>query len=129
MADVTQKVAQIRQAIYGKDVRESIASGIEAMNTECEDTTGRQTKLETDMATAKTDAINAAVSANTAAQSANTAAQSANTAKDEINSIISDVDHSLSKETLAILGLIPVDGGTFFDTPSTSEFVFSGGTY
>lgn len=32
MANVSDKVAQIRQAIYGKDVRESIASGIETMN-------------------------------------------------------------------------------------------------
>ena len=32
MANVTDKVAAIRQAIYGKDVRENIASGIEAIN-------------------------------------------------------------------------------------------------
>lgn len=34
MANVSDKVAQIRQAVYGKDVRESIASSIEAMNDE-----------------------------------------------------------------------------------------------
>jgi len=39
MADVREKVEQIRQAIYGIEVRESIASGIEAINTEVESTT------------------------------------------------------------------------------------------
>lgn len=47
MANITDKVAQIRQAVYGKDVRESIASGIEAINTEVESTTQRQTNVET----------------------------------------------------------------------------------
>lgn len=36
MADISNKVSQIRSAVYGKDVRESIASGIEAINTESE---------------------------------------------------------------------------------------------
>lgn len=34
MADISNKVSQIRSAVYGKDVRESIASGIEAINAE-----------------------------------------------------------------------------------------------
>jgi hypothetical protein len=34
MANVSDKVAQIRNAVYGKDVRESIASSIEVMNDE-----------------------------------------------------------------------------------------------
>jgi hypothetical protein len=67
MADVREKVEQIRQAVYGKEVRESIASGIEAINTEVESTTQRQTTLETDMAAAKRDAEEAATRANTAA--------------------------------------------------------------
>lgn len=36
MANISDKIAQIRSAVYGKDVRESIASGIEAINTESE---------------------------------------------------------------------------------------------
>lgn len=36
MADIAEKVQQIRQAVYGKDVRESIASGIEAINEQAE---------------------------------------------------------------------------------------------
>lgn len=46
MADIAGKVAQIRQAIFGKDVRENIASGIEAINTECENTTTRQDAVD-----------------------------------------------------------------------------------
>lgn len=67
MADVREKVDQIRQAIYGIEVRESIASGIEAINTEVESTTQRQTALETDMAEAKREAEEATTRANTAA--------------------------------------------------------------
>lgn len=36
MADISYKVSQIRGAVYGKDVRESIAGGIEAINAESE---------------------------------------------------------------------------------------------
>lgn len=36
MAKVSDKVQQIRQAVYGKDVRESIASGIETINEQVE---------------------------------------------------------------------------------------------
>lgn len=46
MADITQKVADIRNATYGKDVRESIASGIEDINAEVVNTTAKQTELE-----------------------------------------------------------------------------------
>lgn len=46
MADIAAKVAQIRQAIFGKDVRESIASGIEAINNEVVNTTSRQNVID-----------------------------------------------------------------------------------
>ena len=46
MANIADKVAQIRQATYGKDVRESIASGIEAINTEVVNTTARQNVID-----------------------------------------------------------------------------------
>ena len=45
MANVTDKVTQIRNAVYGKDVRENIASGIEDINTETIGTTASQTVL------------------------------------------------------------------------------------
>ena len=47
MANVTDKVALIRGAILGKDVRESLATGIEAINTEIVSTTLKQIGLET----------------------------------------------------------------------------------
>lgn len=46
MANVTDFIAKIKGAIYGKDVRESIADGIETINTEVESTTARQESLE-----------------------------------------------------------------------------------
>ena len=46
MANILAKVAAIRTAIFGKDVRESIASGIEAINDEVENTTGRQNVID-----------------------------------------------------------------------------------
>lgn len=46
MANIKDKIAQIRQAIFGKEVRESIASGIEAINEEVENTTARQDNVE-----------------------------------------------------------------------------------
>lgn len=46
MADIDNNLEQIRTAIYGKDVRESIASGIEAINIEVENTTEKQEDLE-----------------------------------------------------------------------------------
>lgn len=46
MANITDKIAAIRAAIFGKDVRESIASGIEAINTEVEDTTAKQNVID-----------------------------------------------------------------------------------
>lgn len=46
MADITQYTQEIRQVVYGKDVRESIATGIEAINTEVENTTARQSTVE-----------------------------------------------------------------------------------
>jgi hypothetical protein len=51
MANINDKVQQIRQAMYGKDVRESIASGIEVMNTEVESTTARQNVIDSNEAT------------------------------------------------------------------------------
>lgn len=51
MANITDKIAAIRLAIFGKDVRESIASGIEAINAEVESTTERQNVIDSQEAT------------------------------------------------------------------------------
>jgi chromosome segregation ATPase len=114
MANIVDPVARVRQAVYGKEVRESIAGGLEAINTEVESTTARQTQLEQDMAVAKADAIQATadarqtiadvnaemdqvvadVNADTAAaiQAAETATTNANTATANTNAAINNAN-------------------------------------
>jgi len=46
VANITDDISRIRAAIYGEEVRESIASGIENINAEVESTTSRQTVVE-----------------------------------------------------------------------------------
>lgn len=46
MADIKTHLNNIKGALYGKDVRGSIYDGIDAINTEVENTTGRQVDLE-----------------------------------------------------------------------------------
>jgi hypothetical protein len=46
MANISDKTEQIRKATHGKDVRESLASGIEAINAEVINTTGRQDAID-----------------------------------------------------------------------------------
>ena len=46
MANVAENVKRIRQAVYGKEVRESIAAGIEAINNEVMDNTSRQDTVD-----------------------------------------------------------------------------------
>lgn len=102
MANVDQNVELIRKAIYGKEVREALASGIESINAETESTTARQSKLEADMQVVKDETIqatanaitatesatNAATSASNAATSAVSAAESANTAATNANNFV-----------------------------------------
>lgn len=47
MANIASKASDIRTKVYGEEVRESLASGIEAINDEVVSTTGRQQGLET----------------------------------------------------------------------------------
>jgi len=46
MADIKTHLNNIKSALYGKDVRGSIHDGIDAINKEVENTTGRQVNLE-----------------------------------------------------------------------------------
>ena len=46
MADIRQNCHDIRKAVYGREVREALASGIEAINAECEKTTARQDVID-----------------------------------------------------------------------------------
>lgn len=92
MADITGQVTQIRQAIYGEEVRESIASSIEAMNEQCEESTAGYQQAITDAESALASANDAIENANSAAgqaqaqaQAAQNAASTANTAADRAN--------------------------------------------
>lgn len=71
MANIQPQVDAIRQAVWGEDVRESIASGLEAMNTESSEAIAKAV-------TAQDSATNSAIQA---AQSATDADSSANVAK------------------------------------------------
>lgn len=46
MANIQSKVESIRQAVFGKDVREALASGIEDINSEVVNTTARQNVID-----------------------------------------------------------------------------------
>lgn len=84
MANITESVKKIREAIYGKDVRESIAAGIEAINTEsqnakesAETAASNAQKAANDAEAAISTAATATVMASEAAGKANTAAETA----------------------------------------------------
>lgn len=81
MAKIDEKIRQIREAVYGEEVRESIASGMETMNAQCDEAAaGYATALQT-ANTAKETADTASANANAKAQLAQTAANSVNEAK------------------------------------------------
>lgn len=74
MTNISDKVESIRKSIYGKDVRESIASGIEAINAEVVSTTGRQNVIDAQEQT-RINAENIRISNETARQSNEAARQ------------------------------------------------------
>lgn len=59
MANITDKTTQIRNAVYGKDVREAIASGIEAISNQQDlyeqNLTSRQDTFETSITNRQND--------------------------------------------------------------------------
>lgn len=90
MANIVEKIRQIRQAVYGKDVRESIASSLEEMNK--------------DNIKATQDANSAIASANEAIDSANTAADNANTKAGEASSAAQAANEAASSANTAAQG-------------------------
>lgn len=87
MANIVEKIKQIRQAVYGKDVRESIASSLEEMNKD-------NLKAIQDASTAITSAVEAKENADTAAQAANEAASSANAAAQGANTATTNANNA-----------------------------------
>lgn len=102
MANVAEKVDQIRSAIYGREVRESIASSIEDMNIECEEAVGgysiAQTTAESTLVKASSALSQAGPAASAAQAAADRANKSAQVADDKADKIISSA-------TLTSLGL------------------------
>lgn len=83
MANIVEKIRQIRQAVYGKDVRESIASSLEEMNK---------------------DNVEAVQSANTAVSSANIAIESANAAKENADIAAENANNAKRNADVATQG-------------------------
>lgn len=96
VANIVEKIKQIRQAVYGKDVRESIASGMEAMNQDNEAAILIASNAVEEANEAITLANTAVSNANTAAQSANIATENAETAAQNANDIASEVERKLN---------------------------------
>lgn len=87
MANVKDWVAKIRAAVYGKDVRESIAASIEAINNECEEAVGGYDEAIENAEQAITQAQSGASAANSAASAANTAAERADKAAEAVEGL------------------------------------------
>lgn len=124
MANITDKVAQIRAAAKGKDIRETMASGIETINTEVESTTARQTVVEN-----KQNAVEVrqnAVDSNESTRQANESTRQANestrqTVYDEFRNIVN---------TSTEINRVPYlfDGGDFGDS-TTPVLTLDGGDF
>lgn len=84
MANIQPYVDDIRNARYGRDVRESIAAGIEAMNAE---SSGAYDAAITAQDSATASAQAASTSANNAQASATQAANSATSAQNTVNTV------------------------------------------
>lgn len=100
MPDIKNKIKQIRSAVYGRDVRESIASSLEAWNDY-----NSQTQEKIDTAAAKVDtAASTLTGLQTAISNANTATNNAATAQDSLESVIDEAaDMTLSSSAVAAL--------------------------
>jgi len=98
MADVTSKVAAIRNATYGNEVREGIASGIENINTEVIATTGRQTTLEGTQGILQSQFSNVVTNA-TATDPSSVEIVAARLGEVDLPTKIGQIDSSLAKKT------------------------------
>lgn len=113
MANVEPYVQQIRQAIYGEQVRESIARSIEEMNQDNIDT---QSHYDTTIA-----------AANTAITNANNAADAATDIKDEVEQKLADGDFDGPQGPTGDAATITV-GSVTTGAPGTAAQVVNTGT-
>lgn len=87
MSTVSENVEKIRQAIYGKDVRESIAASLEAMNGTCEESTAKYNQAVEALNGMRADCDQAITGANSAADRAGVSAEKANRAADAVGEL------------------------------------------
>lgn len=123
---IAQIVAQIRQALYGRDVRENIALGIEKCYTDVTngvtsaDTAATNANQKANLANAAAiNAGNATTAANTAATAANNAATAANNAATNANNKASLVNAAIEK--IDNMTVSATSNGTNSPTATVSE--------
>lgn len=96
MATIDQIVTKIRTAIFGKDVRENIAQGIEKCYTDVSTGTTLAETAASNADAKATAAQTAASTANTAATNASNAANAANTAAGNLKSAINNNENDIT---------------------------------
>lgn len=113
MANIADKIKQIREAIYGKDVRESIASSLEAVSGESEQAMSSCDAAVKNAASAVSLAGSAVTAADTATANANSATTRANNAASAVETAAKYVWHRFSANS---------DGADMHENPQATDF-------
>ena len=126
MANIKTHLNNIKGALYGKDVRGSIHDGIDAINKEVENTTGRQTHLE--------DTFNQLVinAGNSNAEIVDARVKSDGTSYSKLGDRLDVVDSQLAHNTgkiSYIMSVIPVGYIDFNDNNAIGITGLPQGTY
>jgi|GEM_PF-1404330 len=121
MAIIASKIAQIRQAIFGKDVRESLASGLEAVNDEVESTTSKQEHLEDTFNQLVINAGNSNAEI-VDARVDNTTGKSYDKVGDRLDEVSAYMEDKVNKGQVAVTD-IDKNKGKFDQTYMTPEFL------
>lgn len=95
MADITREINAFRDAVYGEEVRSSMISAIEKINSETENNTTAANAAASNADRAADSANSAAASAGAVTQAANTAATNAGNAARDANYIYELVTEKL----------------------------------
>lgn len=96
MANISNEIRAFQNAVYGEEVRSSMISAIQKINTVTENCETTVNSFSSNISSATTAANNAASNANTAATNANNAATAANTAKNAANTAASNANAAVT---------------------------------
>jgi len=96
MANISNEIRAFQNAVYGEEVRSSMISAIQKINTVTESCESTVNTFSSNISSATTAANNAASNANTAATNANNAATAANTAKNAANTAASNANAAVT---------------------------------